>query len=572
MHRIARNARLKSEKHPFLKKSCRENRRCCEPEISEQHPPIAQSSNMEYAPVLDDDPLEPGLRAAFGRPEKPVESDSVYEVLRACGAMHKCVSLRQEPIDAVERISAGPSLPELPRRYHVSGELARGGVGVVLKGHDIDLGREVALKVLRAEHVGNPSLTRRLVEEAQIGGQLQHPGILPVYELGLDRSKRPFFAMKLVRGRTLAELLKDRKSPQEDQPRFLSIFEQLCHAMAYAHARGVIHRDLKPANVMVGRFGEVQVVDWGLAKVLACNTSIDDTWDLAPKESVESRANRSPIGSQSEAGSVLGTPAYMPPEQATGDIERLNERSDVFGLGAILCEILTGRPPYEGGRVEILEQARAGRIEGAFDRLTKCGSSKELIDLTCQCLRPDHHDRPRDAGEVVRIVQTYRDTFDLRARKAEIEAAQAKTRAAGERRIRGLVIAIAGILIAATALGALLYSSYEYQKRQAAESQQRADRASLELERERLARLESSLEILVPLHGKARYMLVEAANVAHSDLDRWIHLTGLLREVVNRTATNAASEEIRLEASRAVEQLRQCEETLRTRLKEQESR
>ncbi len=527
---------------------------------------------MEYAPLVDEDPLEPGLRAAFGRTEKPAEGNSVYEVLRACGAMHKCVSLRQEPIDVVERISSESSLPEMPRRYHVSGELARGGVGVVLKGHDIDLGREVALKVLRAEHVGNPSLTRRLVEEAQIGGQLQHPGILPIYELGLDRSKRPFFAMKLVRGRTLAELLKDRKSPQEDQPRFLGIFEQLCHALAYTHARGVIHRDLKPANIMVGRFGEVQVVDWGLAKVLARNASSDDTWDLAPKESVGSRVYQSASGSQSEAGSVLGTPAYMPPEQATGDIERLDERSDVFGLGAILCEILTGRPPYEGGRVEILEQARAGRIESAIDRLKQCGASEELTNLTCKCLKRDPNDRPRDAGEVVRIVQVHRDSVDLRARKAEIEAAQAMTRAAGERRVRGLVIAIAAILIAATSLGASLYSSYEFQKRQAAELQQKADRTSLQLERERLARLESSLEILVPLHGKARYMLVEAANVAHSDLDRWIHLTGMLREVVNRTAANASSEQVRVEARRAVEELRRCEATLKDRLKEQESR
>jgi tRNA A-37 threonylcarbamoyl transferase component Bud32 len=521
---------------------------------------------MNISPTVDEDPLDGGLRAAFGPVDELASGDSVYEVLRACGAIQKCVSLRQESIDVVERISPELTIADIPKRYHVSGEIARGGVGVVLKGHDIDLGREVALKMLRAEHAGNPSLTRRLVEEAQIGGQLQHPGILPVYELGLDSAKRPFFAMKLVRGRTLAELLKERKSPSDDQPRFLGIFEQLCHAMAYAHARGVIHRDLKPANVMVGRFGEVQVVDWGLAKVLPRNDSNDDTWDIAQNDSSDSRVQSAPQVALSEAGSVLGTPAYMPPEQASGDIERLDERSDVFGLGAILCEILTGSPPYEGARLAILEQARAGRIEPAVQRLRQSGAANELIDLAVACLKPNRTDRPRDASEVVKIVQAHRDTVDLRARAAEIEAAKAKATMAAERRVRSLVVTIAGILILATAAGGALYSLYQYQKRQAAEAQLIADRARLDLERERRERLEASLEILVPLDGKARYMVLEAANVANRDLDRWLHLMGMLREVVNRTAENAPTDDARRKAKELAAQLLECEESLKDRI------
>src|SRR3954451_6995672 len=141
-------------------------------------------------------------------------------------------------------------------------------MGGVLKGRDADLGRGVAIKDLRADLRDKDDLVRRFVEEAEIGGQLQHPGVVPIYELGTFADRRPFFSMKLVKGQTLAQLLDARKDAADDRPRFLSIFEAICQTVAYAHARGVIHRDLKPSNVMVGSFGEVQVMDWGLAKVL----------------------------------------------------------------------------------------------------------------------------------------------------------------------------------------------------------------------------------------------------------------------------------------------------------------
>ncbi|MEZ6008160.1 MAG: serine/threonine-protein kinase [Planctomycetota bacterium] len=152
-------------------------------------------------------------------------------------------------------------------RYVLRGELGRGGVGVVLQGSDADLGREVAIKVLREEFENQPDVVKRFVEEAQIGGQLQHPGVVPVYDLGLSDG-RPFFAMRLIRGKALDVLLAQREQPSAERRRFLDIFEKVCQTVAYAHARGVIHRDIKPSNVMVGAFGEVQVVDWGMGKVL----------------------------------------------------------------------------------------------------------------------------------------------------------------------------------------------------------------------------------------------------------------------------------------------------------------
>ena len=161
-----------------------------------------------------------------------------------------------------------PDPSDRPARLQLLGEVARGGMGVIIKGRDSDLGRDLAVKVLLEQHRENPDLIRRFVEEAQISGQLQHPGVVPIYELGTLPDHRPYFAMKLVKGRTLAVLLAERAGPAEDQPQLLGIFEQVCMTMAYAHVRGVIHRDLKPSNIMVGSFGEVQVMDWGLAKVL----------------------------------------------------------------------------------------------------------------------------------------------------------------------------------------------------------------------------------------------------------------------------------------------------------------
>ncbi len=199
-----------------------------------------------------------------------VSHRSVLEDLKSTIGEVKSVLLRDTetgPESPVVR----PSSPEMPAdrgRYQLLGEIGHGGMGAVFKGRDPDLGRDLAVKVLLEEHQDTPDLVRRFVEEAQIGGQLQHPGIVPVYELGSFSDHRPYFTMKLVKGRTLATLLKERADPAHDLPRFLGIFEQVCQTMAYAHARGVIHRDLKPSNVMVGPFGEVQVMDWGLAKVL----------------------------------------------------------------------------------------------------------------------------------------------------------------------------------------------------------------------------------------------------------------------------------------------------------------
>src|SRR6516164_6002295 len=158
--------------------------------------------------------------------------------------------------------------PPVPRRYALKKLLGQGGMGDVWLARDRRLRRLVAVKVMQERWLGNANAVRRFVEEAQLTSQLQHPGIPPVYETGALPDGRPYFCMKVVKGRTLAALLAERRTPGDDLPRLLGAFEQVCQAVAYAHSKGVIHRDLKPQNVMVGAFGEVQVMDWGLAKDL----------------------------------------------------------------------------------------------------------------------------------------------------------------------------------------------------------------------------------------------------------------------------------------------------------------
>jgi tRNA A-37 threonylcarbamoyl transferase component Bud32 len=315
-------------------------------------------------------------------------------------------------------------------RYRLLGEIARGGMGAVLKGRDPDLRRDLALKILLHRHRDRPDLIQRFVEEAQICGQLQHPGVVPVYELGALADHRPFFTMKLVKGRTLASLLDARQSPTDDLPRFLGIFEQVCQTVAYAHARGVIHRDLKPSNVMVGAFGEVQVMDWGLAKVLPKSAEDEEASRPAKNETVVATDRRRGDINLSQAGSVLGTPAYMAPEQARGETESMDRRADAFALGSILCEILTGQPAFTGlSAVEILHNAGRADTANALDRLARCMADPELLALARNCLATEPNDRPADAGVVANRMTAYLAGVQERLRAAELARAAERARA-----------------------------------------------------------------------------------------------------------------------------------------------
>jgi serine/threonine-protein kinase len=347
--------------------------------------------------------------------------------------------------------------PDSAGRNFLYEEIGRGGMGRVLRGRDPALGRDLAVKVLHEAYRDRPDVESRFVEEAQIGGQLQHPGVVPVYELGRFPDRRPFFTMKLVKGHTLAQLLSERPDPAHDVPRFLNIFEQVCQTVAYAHSKGVMHRDLKPSNVMVGAFGEVQVMDWGLAKVLAREKRAAAAAPAAPPI-VTTRS-----GSTAEDGrtGVIGTPAFMPPEQARGEAEAVDERADVFGLGGILCAILTGQPPYVSADAEgVLRMAAKGEVAEAFARLDRCGADAELVALCKACLAPVREGRPREAGEVAARMAAHAAAVQERLRAAELEraaaearAAEAKATAAAERRARRRTRALAAVAVALVAVG-----------------------------------------------------------------------------------------------------------------------
>ncbi len=380
--------------------------------------------------------VDDGLKAAFGE-----QGGSALDVIERISGTRSRILLRDAPEEASPMVRvAGPAEDGAvaeDARYQVLGEIGRGGMGVVYKGRDKDLGRDVALKVLRADLAEEPTVVQRFVEEAQVGGQLQHPGIVPIYGLGLQDG-RPYFAMKLIKGETLASLLEGGTKGSE----LIRVFERVAQTVAYAHSRGVIHRDLKPSNVMVGAFGEVQVVDWGFAKVLGREET-----HARPGVTMVATVRTGTEGSQSVAGSVMGTPAYMPAEQAMGQIEALTERSDVFALGAILCEILTRQPAYTGTMQDQLLAAAQARLEDAYARLDGCNAPDALKRLARDCLGPLPKDRPKDAGVVAQRVAEHLSSVEERARQADVDAVHAASEARRVQRARRTTLVLAGVVL-----------------------------------------------------------------------------------------------------------------------------
>ncbi len=291
------------------------------------------------------------------------------------------------PVQGAPRLSpeaiAKEGIPTPPHLI-VGPALGRGGMGHVHPAVDRNLLREVALKRLLTEYASDAFYRDAFIAEAQMTGQLEHPNIVPVHELAIAPNGAPYFTMKLVQGEAFDRWLWRRKPGTIERIEGgIEILLKVCDAVAYAHHRGVVHRDLKPANIMVGDFGQVYLMDWGLAKLIKS----------APASGARALMN---------APGAVGTPEYMAPEQARGNPADVDERCDVFGLGALLFEVLAGHCPY--GRVsdpnEIIERAKAGRVASIDEACERYGVSRRIRAVAERATHPDPAQRFQTVGEL----------------------------------------------------------------------------------------------------------------------------------------------------------------------------
>jgi eukaryotic-like serine/threonine-protein kinase len=280
------------------------------------------------------------------------------------------------------------------QRFQVVRQLARGGLGTIFIAHDEGLDREVALKQIQDHRADDPTSRSRFLLEARITGALEHPGIVPIYALGADNNGRPYYAMRLIKGKSLKQVIEDfhadrgldRKSGAHaiELRKLLRHFLDVCNAVEYAHGRGVLHRDLKPSNIMVGAYGETLVVDWGLAKLLARAGDFESftTSSLVPG---------SPrLSAETLPGSKIGTPEYMSPEQAAGELEQIGPAADIYGLGATLYFLLTGKTAIQRGNQQLaLEAARTGEFVPPRAIDPSIPRALESVCLKAMALRPE---------------------------------------------------------------------------------------------------------------------------------------------------------------------------------------
>lgn len=321
--------------------------------------------------------------------------------------------------DALARIHAAGAPPATTKtletrseaeRFEIVTALARGGLGEVFVARDKQLNRDVALKQILERYVSDPSVHERFLVEAEITGRLEHPGVVPVYALGQDADGRYYYAMRLIKGRTLKDEIDDYfatsepANSAEKQLRLQQLLRQfldVCHTIDYAHSRGVIHRDLKPSNIMLGKYGETLVVDWGLAKQIESGTPPQrDAFaeSLLVPESVSDSA-------RTQLGSAVGTPSYMSPEQATGQA-MLGAPSDIYGLGATFYHMLTGKYPHTGSSLdEVFTNIARHKFPPPAEIYPGVAKPLEAICLKAMELHPE--DRYASAGEMARDIERF---------------------------------------------------------------------------------------------------------------------------------------------------------------------
>ena len=448
-------------------------------------------------------------------------------------------------------------------KYRLVDEIARGGMGIIQKIWDGDLQRYLAKKVILARTGGeeaevDPVMLARFLEEAQISGQLEHPGIVPVHEVGVDEEGHVFFTMQLVKGRELTEIFELVRREREgwSTTRALGVILKVCEAMAYAHDKGVIHRDLKPANVMVGRFGEVYVMDWGLAHVLGDRSkrkSNRSSTTMLTLDYAREQADGAGDSMRTMDGDVIGTPTYMSPQQARGRISELDVRGDVYSVGAILYSLLAGRAPYvepgtQRGAVAVLTDLLSGPPKPVLEIAPDVPG--ELVAICEKAMARDLKDRYRNMQELADDLRAFLENRVVQAFEtgavAELKKWVARNRGLAAALVATVVLALGGLGAvvfveargrrAADAQRAIALENEVQAKKNEAEANRNAERARLE--RANVLRL-SAFQKLEDLQAEAEELWpVVPARIP--DFESWLERA---REVVAGLEPDAAGED-----------------------------
>lgn len=363
------------------------------------------------------------------------------------------------------------------RRYLVQERHDEGALGRIMRAHDRELNRQVALKEMKPGVAANPASRDRFLVEAEVTGGLEHPSIVPVYSLGSYEDDRPYYVMRFIRGNNLGKAIQafhaaDNQSLDPGQRlvelhRLLRRFIDVCHAIQYAHSRGILHRDLKPGNIMLGKFGETLVVDWGLAKIIGRDGSL-------PGEEPTLRPSSGSGTYATMIGSVVGTPSYMSPEQAGGEVDQLTAASDIYGLGATLYCVLTGRAPFKG-RKGVLEKVRRGDFPPPREVKPEIDRPLEAICLKAMRLEPE--DRYATAGDMIADLEAWIAEEPVSVYQENRRERLARWMRRNRNRVQAAVVALSAVTVIAVAAALLVSKAWQSEAETRREAQDRFSQA-----------------------------------------------------------------------------------------------
>lgn len=336
--------------------------------------------------------------------------------------MHKTEKVVAKESSSKDRISF--SIADLSPRYKVGGILGKGGNATIIEARDNDLKRQVALKLLKTKFQKNSVAVARFLNEAQITSNLEHPGVVPVHEIGCLGDTNYFFAMKKVEGKTLRDVVGEEERPKFK--RLMQIFHRVSETMAFAHTKGIVHRDIKPENIMIENFGSTLIMDWGLAKDLNDPSYVDPFNNIDIPEDKAKDENFI----MTQVGEITGTPAYMSPEQSLGMMKNMDERSDVFSLGIILYELVTGNNPFletfEDSFRKIFTALKFKDVETPALTADKKKVPVELQAIILKCLEKLPKDRYQNAGELFDDFTNYLENKPVTAYSTSVKTSVSK--------------------------------------------------------------------------------------------------------------------------------------------------